>query len=274
MVNRLRRTGLAGSGAILLVLAVSGVVAAGSILTAVAAPTVDPTEPAEATLLTWEDLDGDGIDDDCDDEVVEDAEAALAADEAVDANADGVVSTTEAAHSDRVGGLNCNHGGYVSAVARGLAEACEDAEDPTTEEPVLEAPEVTEAICAEEETDEETEDETTDETEAACEATEEEPVEETPADEGTEEPVEVVRNAHGKLVSAVAQSDAVGGKNCNHGGAVSEAAKKDQEAARAAREAEKAAREAERAAEKAERDAAREAKTHGKGSKGKGANGG
>jgi hypothetical protein len=29
----------------------------------------------------------------------------------------------------------------------------------------------------------------------------------------------------------VAQSDAIGGKNCNHGGAVSEAAKKDHEAA-------------------------------------------
>lgn len=267
MLNRLRRTGLASSGAILLVLTVSGVVAAGSILTAVAAPTVDPVEPADATLLTWEDLDGDGIDDDCDDEVVAAAEAELAADEAVDTNADRVVSTTEAAHSDRVGGVNCNHGGYVSAVARGLAEACEDAEDPTTEEPVLEAPEVTEAVCADEET-EEPEEEPTDETEAACEATEEPPAEE------TEEPVEVVRNAHGKLVSAVAQSDAVGGKNCNHGGAVSEAAKKDQEAAKAAREAEKAAREAERAADQAEREAAREAKSNGKANKGKGANGG
>ena len=32
-------------------------------------------------------------------------------------------------------------------------------------------------------------------------------------------------NAHGVAVSTVAQSAAVGGKNCNHGGAVSEAAK-------------------------------------------------
>ena len=40
-------------------------------------------------------------------------------------------------------------------------------------------------------------------------------------------PVDTAPNAHGKAVSKVAQSDAVGGKNCNHGGAVSEAAKKD-----------------------------------------------
>ena len=41
-----------------------------------------------------------------------------------------------------------------------------------------------------------------------------------------EAPVDTAPNAHGKAVSKVAQSDAVGGKNCNHGGAVSEAAKK------------------------------------------------
>ena len=40
-------------------------------------------------------------------------------------------------------------------------------------------------------------------------------------------PVDAAPNAHGKAVSAVAQSDAVGGKNCNHGGAVSAAARKD-----------------------------------------------
>ena len=32
------------------------------------------------------------------------------------------------------------------------------------------------------------------------------------------------KNGHGKWVSTVARSDAIGGKNCNHGGAVSEAA--------------------------------------------------
>ena len=35
----------------------------------------------------------------------------------VDTNADGVISTTEAAHSARTGGKNCNHGGYVSWIA-------------------------------------------------------------------------------------------------------------------------------------------------------------
>lgn len=50
----------------------------------------------------------------------------------------------------------------------------------------------------------------------------------TPTD--TQPTVDTGPNAHGKAVSAVAQSDAVGGKNCNHGGAVSEAAKKDHSA--------------------------------------------
>jgi hypothetical protein len=47
-------------------------------------------------------------------------------------------------------------------------------------------------------------------------------------------------NAHGKWVSSVARSDAAGGKNCNHGGAVSEAAKlgkAERDAAKAARKA-------------------------------------
>ena len=56
--------------------------------------------------------------------------------------------------------------------------------------------------------------------------------------------------------------DAVGGKNCNHGGAVSEAAKKDQ----AAKDAAKAARDEAKAAAKAERakNHADKAKSHGK----------
>ncbi|MEP6639766.1 MAG: hypothetical protein ABJC39_10495, partial [Chloroflexota bacterium] len=49
--------------------------------------------------------------------------------------------------------------------------------------------------------------------------------------------VPVAPNAHGLAVSLVAQSTAVGGKNCNHGGAVSEAA----HAANAAKTASKAA---------------------------------
>ena len=62
-------------------------------------------------------------------------------------------------------------------------------------------------------------------------------------------------NAHGTWISQVAQSDAIGGKNCNHGGAVSEANK----AAREAREVAKEAKAAERDAAKAERAAKRAA---------------
>ena len=76
--------------------------------------------------MTFEDFDGDGIDDDCDDAVVADQIAADAANAAVDANADGVVSVPEAAHSDRVGGPNCNHGGYVSLIAHTVGEECDD----------------------------------------------------------------------------------------------------------------------------------------------------
>jgi hypothetical protein len=76
--------------------------------------------------------------------------------------------------------------------------------------------------------------------------------------------VDEAPNAHGKSVSDVAQSGAIGGKNCNHGGAVSEAAHKDQDAARAAREAAKAARDAAREARREAREAARAAKHHGK----------
>ena len=73
-------------------------------------------------------------------------EAAVAAPDAVTAeagrrsipNADGVISTTEAAHSARTGGKNCNHGGYVSWIAQHKHD-CVTApteEEPTAEEPV------------------------------------------------------------------------------------------------------------------------------------------
>jgi hypothetical protein len=55
-------------------------------------------------------------------------------------------------------------------------------------------------------------------------------------------------------VSEVAQSDAVGGKNCNHGGAVSEAAHQNH-----------AARDAAKAARNAAKDASKLNKVHGKG---------
>jgi hypothetical protein len=77
----------------------------------------DPVVTVDTTA-TFEDLNGDGIDDDCTvavevlDQVTVDAEVAT-----VDTDADGVISTSEAANSPRTGGKNCNHGGYVSWIA-------------------------------------------------------------------------------------------------------------------------------------------------------------
>jgi hypothetical protein len=65
--------------------------------------------------------------------------------------------------------------------------------------------------------------------------------------------------AFGAYVSSVANSEAVGGKNCNHGGAVSAAVHAAKAAAKAARDAAKAEREVARDAAKAAREAAREA---------------
>lgn len=229
MVRRLRTAWLAGSGALLFVFALSGVVAAASVLTAITAPTTGPTlvsqpgdEPVADTTLTFEDLDGDGIDDDCDDAVADDPEAAGDAEEAIDLDGDGTISTSEAARSNRVGGKNCNHGGYVSAVARDLDEATsEDADD------------------ADADADE-------DAVEAEC---EEVPAPEPPADFDPQ-----AANAHGKWVSLVARSGAVGGKNCNHGGAVSEAAHEDKAAREAAKDLRKAEQEAARNDKKADKE--------------------
>ena len=102
---------LAGGGALLLTLSISGMVAA-------AEPVVTDPVVTVDTTATFEDLNGDGIDDDCTvavevlDQVAVDAEVAT-----VDTNADGVISTSEAAQSPRTGGKNCNHGGYVSWIA-------------------------------------------------------------------------------------------------------------------------------------------------------------
>ena len=240
MLKRLRSTWLAGGGAVLLALSLSGVVAAAALVTAITTPQVDEAPPVDAdTTLTFEDLDGDGVDDDCDDEVVDDEAAATEAEAAVDLNSDGVISTSEVAQSGRIGGKNCNHGGYVSTVAHG--EDCDDDADAVlVADPACDEP-------AEEEPVEDTEDPA--EEPVVCETA---PVVEEPV----EEPVDLAKNAHGKAVSKVAHDkDAVGGKNCNHGGAVSEAAKKDQ----AAKDAAKAAAKADKA-----RNHADKAKSHGK----------
>ena len=102
---------------------------------------------------------------------------------------------TEAARSGWTGGANCNHGGYVSQVAK--------ADDESTEDETDDAEAADEAACEE----------------VAA------PEPETPLDP-------TAPNSHGAWVSWVAGSEATGGKNCNHGGAVSEAAKKDHEVAK------------------------------------------
>ena len=272
MLTRLRSTWLAGSGAIFLALALTGV-AAGATVLATATATGPAPEVATDPLIvdttsTFEDVDGDGVDDDCDDAVVADAEAATAAALAVDADGDGVISTTEAAHSNRVGGKNCNQGGYVSGIAHdddctdsGEAAAPTDAPasgqlavmEPTPDDdadgPVGDGTE--DGSCGEA-GDEESDDAETaapKATDAAC----------VVVAAPTADPTVTGPNAHGAWVSSVARSDAVGGKNCNHGGAVREAAR-DKAAKQAAKEAAKAEREAakaEREAAKAERDAAK-----------------
>ena len=238
MVNRLRTGWLAGSGALVLVLAFSGA--------AMGAPLVSDT------TATFEDVDGDGVDDDCQEAAVENTEAATAAFEAADLNGDGTISVTEAAQSGWTGGTNCNHGGYVSQVAQADDEACDepetgDGETGDGETGDGETVDGNEADCdADDATDEEAEDAGTAEEETCEEVAAPEP--ETPLDP-------TAPNSHGAWVSWVAGSEAVGGKNCNHGGAVSEASKKDQEAAKAERDAKKAERDAKKAEQKAARDA-------------------
>jgi hypothetical protein len=206
--TRLRSTWLASAGAVVLVLLFAGL-AAGRVVLTDQAPVTEVTTPE--TIATFEDLNGNGTDDDCEEAgtIVADPTAAASAEAAVDENADDVIDVPEAAHSDRTGGTNCNHGGYVSWVAQGSP-------DPTTEA-------------------------------AAAPTTECVPVAPPERDPALDEQ----KNGHGKWVSTVAQSLATGGKNCNHGGVVSEAAKKDHAADAAARAAAKAAREAARAEAKA-----------------------
>jgi len=268
MVRRLRTTSFAGFGAVLLALIVSGMVAAASILTAVAAPEPDQVGPAVVdTTATFEDVNGDGIDDDCQDAVVADDTAAAAAEQAADLNGDGTISLSEAAQSDRTGGTNCNHGGYVSQVAHdscdtadagstdassgdtGDTEQAGDTEgaEQTSDTEDAEAPE-SDCSTGDAQTEDPTQDPTQDQAPTTCDAA---PTGDTGTTDTTDTQTTDTPKNHGAVVSQVAQSDAVGGKNCNHGGAVSEASHKDNEARKAARDAEKAARAAERAAKHA-----------------------
>jgi hypothetical protein len=248
MLSRLRSTLFASAGALILALSASGLVAAAA-LVGDTGPTTDgtvTTPVATDTSATFEDLNGDGIDDDCQTGVVADQAAADAALKAADTDGDGTISVSEAAHTDWVGGANCNHGGYVSGVARASGEDCSggtpegsdqgsgagtvvgttlvksgDDQDSNSDENAGDA--------AESESDQgdcssTTQQTTTDapRSPADCQATA--PEAPTTGDQG---PTDTSPNAHGVAVSIVAHSGAVGGKNCNHGGAVSEAAKKD-----------------------------------------------
>jgi hypothetical protein len=267
----------------------SGVVAAASLLTAIAAPEPDPTGPTVVdTTATFEDLNGNGIDDDCETDVAADDQAAADAEAAVDLDGDGTVSVSEAAQSDRTGGVSCNHGGYVSNVAQAACDEATDADadgadadapadgesvdadeastdastdaDETSE--AVDEPESDEAACDATEATEPAED--TEEAPAECETT---PTDEAPTDEDAPADEPVALNGHGKVVRDVAKDkEAVGGKNCNHGGAVSEASHQDNDARKEAREAAKAARDAAREAAKATREAAKG--SHGKGNGG------
>ena len=209
--------------------------------------------PPTGMVAAFVDSNGNDIDDSCEDpETVQPDDAKAAeAEAAVDLDGDGTISVSEAAQSDRIGGENCNHGGYVSWVAHGSCP------DPVAEPApaLVTGPAVDAAVTSTCE-----EDTTTPEEAAApaADCVEIPPPERDPA-------LDEQKNGHGKWVSLVAGSDAKGGKNCNHGGAVSEAAKKDKEAAKAAREAAKAEREAARAERKAAREAAKAAKQQGKG---------
>lgn len=221
MFIRFRSTLLAWGGALILAVSATGLVAAASLVGDVA--------PQDA-LPTFTDSNGNGIDDACEEAVVADHAAADAAVQAADLDQDGTISVSEAAQTDWTGGANCNHGGYVSTVARGSGETCDTSAPEETEtgdqgkdanEAADEAPEADTGDCAADST--ETASEPADTT--VCDTTTPEAPTEPSADE--QAPTDTAPNAHGVAVSTVAQSDAVGGKNCNHGGAVSEAAKKD-----------------------------------------------
>jgi len=199
MLIRLRATWLAAATAFVVVLALTGAVA-GAAFVLTASPTIAPTVTTTATTGTFVDADGNNVDDSCQATVTPDATAAAAAEAAIDLNHDGTISVSEAAQSARNGGKNCNHGGYVSQVAHEdpTPDVTTDTQQPTT--------------CVSGAGSTSTGDTTT-------------TTGTTTTTTDTTTPTVVAPNAHGKAVSAVAQSNAVGGKNCNHGGAVSEVAK-------------------------------------------------
>ena len=213
---RLRSTPIAVAISLVFVLLIAGLAAANTIINptllnkpGTTSTTLSTTTTTTTAATAFVDVNGNGIADSCEQNVVADAAAAAAEQAKVDTDHDGTISVSEAAHSDRIGGKNCNHGGYVSSVAGG-SDAAGDEDENATDDAQQDATCVPVAPPARD-----------------------------PALDGQ-------KNAHGKWMSSVAKSDAVGGKNCNHGGAVSDAAKADNAARKALRDAAKAAAKAAR----------------------------
>jgi hypothetical protein len=231
-MTKRRSTWLGGTGALFLILSLSGVAAGATPPDAVPDVVVD-------TTATYEDIDGNGIDDDCQDvEAVDDEDAAAEELLTVDADANGVISTTEAAHSDRIGGKNCNHGGYVSWIAH-QDVSCED--EPT--EPVTEP--VVDLIVAEVEDEDEVAEPEAD----ACADSDGSGFEAAMAEKMAAKALRAVLKAERTLARETAKAERT---------AARDAAKADRTSAR---EAKKAERTAAHAAAKAERAAAKAART-------------
>ena len=127
MLHRYRTRWLAGGGALLLVLSMSGMAAAASIVSDTTSDTQDATQPTgdSTPSLTFQDLNGNGIDDACETVVTPETVAATAALIAADLDGNGTISVSEAAQSGWIGGTNCNHGGYVSSVAKTSTDTCD-----------------------------------------------------------------------------------------------------------------------------------------------------
>ena len=226
MLNRLRSTWLAGGGAVLLILSMTGIAAASRLASDTITPVTDAAPaPISPTLLTFEDLNGDGIDDDCAvSAIAPDPIAAAAAFLAIDTNADGTISTTEAAHSDWVGGVNCNHGGYVSWVAQNMGEGSDETEE-TEETETSVSPTL---LTFEDLNGDGIDDDCAGSTAAADAAA------------AAAALLAIDTDVDGKIsTTEAAHSDWVGGRNCNHGGFVSWAAHNKAEGTEAAKAAKK-----------------------------------
>jgi hypothetical protein len=239
MLHRFRITWLAVGGSLLLVLSMSGLVGAANLV----------TDGSTQTPLAFVDINGNGVADTCETGATPNTVAAAAALAVADLNGDGTISVSEAAQSGWVGGVNCNHGGYVSSVANTSTDTCDttdqsagdsqDAQDATenaNEDSTDNSNEGSNGDSADQTTDSSTttvSTVTTTTTAPTCSQTSTDttaptttlcPVVAPVAPVSGAPVVDTSPNAHGLAVSTVANSTAVGGKNCNHGGAVSAAA--------------------------------------------------